>query len=297
MPMVLTEGGTDSFERIAIDIYGPIVRPGQNPTHPKFVMTAICLLTKYSFAIPLTRIDAKTIASTLVEKIFCLVGTPKYLISDNAQYFSSKINAEFAKIFEIKHIFCSIYFPSANGTVERGNHTLTEYLKFFISVEKNWAKYLAHAMWAYNTSKNESTKYTPFELVFGKKCRLVTSHSTNEEPMTYDSYVRELQTRLEDLRNDAATNLKNFKLRTKRYFDRKLKVQTFSVGDSVFELNPIRSSKFDDEYRGPYEVIGINKEMNCVRIIDDTGKERSIPMARVKRAHLPTPELEPIKLS
>lgn len=76
MPMVLTEGGYDSFERLAIDIYGPIVRPGQNPNYPKYVLTAICLLTKYSFAIPLTKIDARTIASTLVEKIFCLTGAP-----------------------------------------------------------------------------------------------------------------------------------------------------------------------------------------------------------------------------
>lgn len=218
------------------------------------------------------------------------------MISDNAQYFPSKINAEFAKIFQIRHIFSSVYFSSANRTVERGNHTLTEYFKFFISTEKNWAKYLTYAMWAFNTAKNESTKHTPYELVFGRECRLMTSYDTGESPPTYDAYLQDLVDRLDNLRVDAITNLKDFKIRTKRYFDRKLKTVTFLVGDFVFELNLIRRSKFDDEYRGPFEVIKINKDRNCVSVIDDKKQERSIPMARVKKAHPPVPEMRTVEL-
>ena len=180
MPMVLTDGGNDAFERLAIDIYGPISRPNEKPNSQKYVLTAISMLTKYSFAIPMAKITSEAIAIALVEKIFCQVGCPKYIISDNAKYFSVEVNKQLAKLFGIQHVFCSIYYPMGNASLERSHMSLAEYLKFFISQEKNWVKYLTYAMWAFNTSKCESTKYTPFELVYGKQCRLITSFPTAE---------------------------------------------------------------------------------------------------------------------
>ena len=53
---------------------------------------------------------------------------------------------------------------------ERFNQTLQNMLAQFVSTKKEmWSSYLDTCVFAYNTSRHESTKYCPFELMFGRK--------------------------------------------------------------------------------------------------------------------------------
>ena len=56
---------------------------------------------------------------------------------------------------------------------ERFNQTLQNMLIKYIDPKKNlWAQFLDTCIFAYNTSAHESTKFSPFELMFGRKAVL-----------------------------------------------------------------------------------------------------------------------------
>ena len=67
------------------------------------------------------------------------------------------------------HRITSAYHPQSNGLVERLNQTLQNTLvKQVNDHQSNWDAFLDPALFAIRTSKQKSTKYTPFELMFNR---------------------------------------------------------------------------------------------------------------------------------
>ena len=67
------------------------------------------------------------------------------------------------------HRITSAYHPQSNGLVERLNQTLQNTLvKQVNDHQSNWDVFLDPALFAIRTSKQKSTKYTPFELMFNR---------------------------------------------------------------------------------------------------------------------------------
>ena len=54
--------------------------------------------------------------------------------------------------------------------MERFNQTIqTMLVKFIESKKETWQDYLDTCVYAYNTSRHDSSKFTPFELMFGRQ--------------------------------------------------------------------------------------------------------------------------------
>lgn len=57
--------------------------------------------------------------------------------------------------------------------VERFNQTLQNMLlKFVADKKESWADYLDLCVYAYNSSRHESSKFSPFEVMFGRRAVL-----------------------------------------------------------------------------------------------------------------------------
>ena len=50
-----------------------------------------------------------------------------------------------------------------------------------------WDEFIDSAVFAYNTSTHESTTYSPFEVMFGRKARLPFEADLRPVPSNYDS--------------------------------------------------------------------------------------------------------------
>jgi len=74
---------------------------------------------------------------------------------------------------KMKHITSTHYHPQANGKVEVTNRALEGILTKVVSNnKKDWVERLVEATWAYNTTWKTTTRFTPYELVYGKNALL-----------------------------------------------------------------------------------------------------------------------------
>src|SRR5438132_3431422 len=68
--------------------------------------------------------------------------------------------------------FSSTYHPQTNGQTERVNQILEDVLRACaLKYGKSWDKSLPYAEFSYNNSYQASLKMSPFEALYGRKCR------------------------------------------------------------------------------------------------------------------------------
>ena len=67
----------------------------------------------------------------------------------------------------VQSIWTSSYHPQTDGLVERFNGTLQNMLRKFATVERgSWDQLLSFLLFAYHEVPQESTGFSPFELLF-----------------------------------------------------------------------------------------------------------------------------------
>src|SRR6185369_4652433 len=143
---------------------------------------------------------------------------PKELLSDRGKSFVNQVVAHLSEHWNFRHTLSSAYHPQTNGLVERYNKTLAETLaKISFRKPFEWDELIPSAFFAYRTTRHETTKKTPFYLMYGREAIypietvLTTSpdQQTNEDPT--DALVRrtfEVFGPLEDARQLARTNIR-----------------------------------------------------------------------------------------
>ena len=116
---------------------------------------------------PLPTKEANGVANFLYS-LFCRHGIPKRIQSDQGREFVNSLNDHLFKSTGVHHIISSAYHPQTNGLDERFNQTLQRaLLKMIDENQSDWDKYLDSVLFAYRTSKQASTKFSPFFLLYG----------------------------------------------------------------------------------------------------------------------------------
>ena len=78
---------TEPFEKVAFDIVGPFPR---SKNGYKYVLSAICLASRFPEAIGLKDVRAETVAESMIE-IFSPTGVPRQLLTDQGSQFVGKL--------------------------------------------------------------------------------------------------------------------------------------------------------------------------------------------------------------
>ena len=88
---------------------------------------------------------------------------------DGGPQFTSHMIADLTEKYGIKHRVTFPYHTQANGQVESTNKVLENIVtKTIASHQKDWIERLPEALWAYRTTKINTTCYCPYELVYEK---------------------------------------------------------------------------------------------------------------------------------
>ncbi|XP_069993153.1 uncharacterized protein [Penaeus vannamei] len=126
-----------------------------------------------------------------------------------------------------------------------------------------WDRFIPAALFAFREIPNDSLKFSPFELLYGRQVRgpltilheLWTNDSTDSEVKTTYQYVLDLRSRLEETARLAAEQAEISSRNYKAYYDLKAKPRKLNSGDDVLVLLPSSSNKLVMQWLGPYSVV------------------------------------------
>ena len=152
---------------LGVDFVGPIAY--KSPTGNRYILTVIDYFTKWAEAIATPDKSAFQVADNLF-KIFMRMGIPRVITTDQGTEFNNQFDKQMMSLLQIDHRLTTAYHPQANGLVERFNQTLQNMIAKYVDKNKEqWENFLDTCVYSYNTSKQESTQYSPFELMFARK--------------------------------------------------------------------------------------------------------------------------------
>ena len=218
---------------------------------------------------PLKNIDTEIVAEVSVD-IFSRLGVPEEILSNLSTQFVSDCMSKVTRLLSIKQLTTTPYHPMCNGLMEKFNGTMKSILKRLCSEQpRQWHRYINPLLFAYREVPQESTGFSPFELLYGRAIRgpmvilkqLWMKEVDEPEVKNSYQYVFELREKLEDTLKLAHSELEKAQQKGKHYYDRKSKVRKFQSGEKVLILLPTDHNKLLMQWKGPFEVssvVGLN---------------------------------------
>ena len=277
----------EPFERVSMDIVGPIK---QTKNGNQYILVLIDNLTKWPEAFAMPDQTALTVAKIFVEQVICRHGMPRTLLTDRGTNFLSKLFQEICKFLKIERLLTTSYKPSTNGLCEHENKSLKDMLMHFVNNRHDdWDEYLSFVLFAYRTAVHSSTLETPFYLMHGRDpvlpldTLLAMQRRSDCEPNDYKSRIT---LKLRDAFHLAYNNMHVAQAAQKLQYDKKSKLQKFSVGDKVYMttvvVQPHQSRKFTPKWQGPFRITRKISDLLYEVNMGKIGKEQIVHVNRLK---------------
>ena len=114
-PLMVTPIISVPYQCLACDLVGPLNR---TKSGFRYILTVMCLGTRYPYAIPLKKVDAITVAEGIME-VVANTGIPMELLSYQGSIFIGKVNSELCRLLNIEKLKTTAYHPQTNGVLER----------------------------------------------------------------------------------------------------------------------------------------------------------------------------------
>jgi Integrase zinc binding domain/Integrase core domain len=256
--MTPIEVSPEPFDHVGIDVIGPLPRTIRGN---RYIVVAIDYLTKWPEARAIQLADALTIAPFIYEDIICRHGIPNQLTSDRGTEFVNELISKLCRAYQIQHITTTAYHPQANGLVERMNQTIKNILSKLTENTEDWDLYLNSALFAIRTSRQESIRRAPEEVVYGRKMRTPQDREKSKESERINDIDAEIA-RLHKVRQETADYIKRAQERQKRNQEKEYKEPTqLTIGDQVLIFRNVVeaswSAKLEPRWEGPYIVHSI----------------------------------------
>lgn len=281
--LVLTPTPTKAFDIVVLDTIGPL--PQSNYGN-KYALTLMCDLSKYLITIAIPDKSAQTVARAIFENFILVYGKMGTIKSDLGTEFKNEIVRELCKFLKIELKFSTSYHHQTLGTVERNHRVFNEYIRAYIGENiSDWDTYLKYFTFYHNTSSNTvfDNKFTPFELVFGKKVTMPNETNTNLDPIyNIDNYSQEIKYRLQKTNVLAKQLIDKHKERNKAFYDRLAKPIELQINDTVV-LQKEPYDKYKSIYTGPYIVSKIDGA-NITIYNEITKKEKTVHKNRIRKS-------------
>ena len=247
---------SEPFEKVAFDLVGPLPRT----VHVnRYLLTMMCLFSKYPEAIPLKKCDNETVLEAMFD-IFSRHGLPKTILTDQGSVFCSHITRHMCKMFEVHKVRTSPYHPQSDGALERWHACLKGMIKRSECSIKTWDTQLKFLLFAYRDTPHCVTGYSPFTLLYGRDVRgplgllrnsWVDSMCDEANIEEWLVNVRHWMVELSEIVSDRERKAKDV---MKKVYDRKATVKSFEKGEMVLVRKPGIRAKMGDFWEGPYQI-------------------------------------------
>jgi hypothetical protein len=247
-----------NWEDICMDF---VVGLPNTSRHHDSIWVIVDRLTKMAHFLPVhTTHKAEKYAEIYIDQIVCLHGIPRTIVFDRGALFVAHFWEQLQKSLGTTVIRSSAYHPQTNGQTERVNKILEDMLRACVlHYDKNWDKCLSLAEFSYNNSYQSILRMTPFEALYGRRCRTPLNWS---QACEREVFGPDLVLEAKDKVRVIKKNLEAAQARQKSYHDKRRKPLQFKVGDHVYlKVSPTKDvqrfgikGKLAPRYIGPYEI-------------------------------------------
>ena len=127
------------------------------------------MLTGYTIAVPIMDKRSETVCKAYRDSVYCIFGGSSRILTDNGTEFKSKEMKQICEELEIKQVFSPVYTPQSNGRLEGWHRFLKACIaKHIRGADVEWDDLIPLAVSAYNFFPCQSSKESPFVLMFGR---------------------------------------------------------------------------------------------------------------------------------
>ena len=153
-----------------------------------------------------TTLRAYQLAQLYVSRIVSLHGVPKTVTSDRGSLFTSAFWCRLHQALGTALKYSTAYHPQTHGQTERVNQILEDMLwACALAHGPKWEDCLPYAEFSYNNSFQTSLKMSPFEALYGRKCRTSLNWSQTGDSRIFgtdlilvaEKQVKEIRDRLQ----------------------------------------------------------------------------------------------------
>ena len=248
---------SEPFQTWQVDLFGPLPITQRGNT---YVFTAIDMFSKLLFTVPLPNSDSVTVSQALFQLV-CTFGVCDCVISDKGSEFISQCTEYLCKTLDMYQNFTPSFIHHCLGLCERTHRTVAERITPYAKKGIQWDNLLVAITFSFNISPSDSTKYSPYEVVYGFRPKFPLSVSKlgielNSLHADYHSYINQQNEKLKIIREAAAANAYKAGEIMKERENKKTNPLKLSTGDFVYMLKEGTGpgKKLQPKYSGPFIV-------------------------------------------
>ena len=280
------------MEFISMDLIGDFTPSSKGN---KYALTVICMLTGYTFCIPIPFKKASDVITAYIDNVYSKFGGSKKIISDNGTEFKNQLFEKIAKELGVEFkCYTAPYHPQSNGRIEGFHHFLKSCMTKHISTTMEWDQVVHLATAAYNFFPNEHSKESPFFLMFGRDPRVPLN--TLLTPKIRYMGTEENILSLEALQRIYHLVAENLKIAKERLHKNQQAYPTKLKTEDMVMIKTHAEGQFQPIYKGYYRIVSFKG--NQVQVIPvEGGKPHLVHITDVKYImpvdsiipHLPLP--------
>ena len=263
----------------------------------RYIFCIIDEVTNYVITAPIKQSRSEEVGEALINDVISKYCIPDYMIMDlDSAFLSSLMNYLFKRLgIKIKTVAPYNHQSlQAEHIIKSLSNILTKHL---IRSGEMWPDYLPFATLAHITYNSPNlSNYSPHELVFGRKLKLLLDLETDPDikvSATYKEYYERLEKRLKHLEKV----LQDFKTRQLALLNKDQEYFQYNSGDLVYIIPPLMSQlraasrKITVKYVGPLAVYKIIDPHNYLLMTLDGKSLRGLfEHKRIKPAVIRTSE-------
>ena len=260
-----------------MDLVGPIHPPSSRGN--KYVLTVIDMLTGFTIAVPIKNKNAEMICEANRDNIYCVFGGSSRMLTDNGSEFKNKEMQGVCDTLGLEHIFSPVYTPQSNGHLE-GWHRFFKacIVKHILGRGVKWDELVPLAVSAYNFFPCQSSKESPFVLMFGRDPIMPVAKLLEPRPRYYGERGSSLK--MDTLRRLYTVVVQNIRKAREKLPKKEEEPHNFKVNDMVLVKDP-DAAVFEPRYQPNFRVTAIFGN-NRIEVQDEKGHKSLRRSAHVK---------------
>ncbi|GJT50350.1 putative reverse transcriptase domain-containing protein [Tanacetum coccineum] len=203
----------------------------------------------------------ETLTMLYIKEIVSRHGVLISIISNHNNHFTSRFWRSMQNALGTQLVMSTTYHPETDGQSERTIQTLEDMLRAcVIDFGKGSERHLPLVEFSYNNSYHASIKATPFEALYGRKCRLLVCWAkVRDVQLTGPEIIHETIEKIVKIRQ----HLQAARYRQRSYANVRRKPLEFEVRDcGMLKVSPWKGvvffrkrGKLNPRYIGPFKIL------------------------------------------